>query len=168
MRKHIFMLLPAMALLAGVAGCDHPGNGRHEQKKIALKLPKGTPKRPTGMAALDVSDKAQAFTVASVSAYFTTHNLPMNMGATTDIHVDNVEIITDAELGKRLSGVSTGLGADAKVAFASLSGLFVFTGPPHGRVARFRFAYAVFDAQTGNLLLVGTPDEKTDRTQGER
>jgi hypothetical protein len=166
MHTRILATVPALALLLGLPACDRhekSHEGQTKQKKMALKLPEGTPNKPTGMAALDMSNAAGAFSASALTAYFKTHNLPMNMGNAADIHVDNVEFMTDHELGARLDGVSTGLGADAKVVLVSLSGLFVFTGPPKSRIARFSHAYAVFDAATGNLMLAGVRGEKTEQ-----
>ena len=67
---------------------------------------------------------------ADVETYFQTHNLPKSRSPASQIHVDALEFVTSAELEKRLSGAKIGIAPNASVGFASLSGSFVFTGPP--------------------------------------
>jgi hypothetical protein len=98
----------------------------------------------------------QPFTEQDVVNYFKTHNLPMNLSTSAQFNVARLEFLTDSEVSQRLQGASPGLTPDQKVAFATLQGLFVFTGPPTGKIARFSRAYAVFDTRTGNLLMIGT------------
>ena len=140
--------------LGSVTACDGC-SGRGTGGKIALKPPPGSGKRPQGLRALSVAPGAQPFTQADVSAYFKTHNLPKNAAPASSIQVDALEFVRSAEVTARLQGVSTGLPDNDPVAFATLSGAFVFTGP-QGAQGRFRRAYAVFDSATGNLLLIGT------------
>jgi len=155
------LVLGAIVLAAGLVvpmGCAP------RQEKVALSLPQGTPKRPQGMAALTVrSGEAQPFRRDDIVAYFQTHNLPKNLTSTTEFQVDTMEFLTDKAVTARLQGASPGLGAEDTLAFVVLRGVFIFTGPPPGRPVRFRRAYAVFDATTGNLLMTGTlePGEQT-------
>jgi hypothetical protein len=145
--------------LAAIVSCypERPG----EQEKMALYLPKGPSKRPQGMNALVVRvGSAQPFTTQDVVNYFKTHNLPMNMSSTGQFQVESVEFLTDRQVSERLGGASPGLTADEKVAVATLRGSFVFTGPSGGGPARFSRAYAVFDAKTGNLLMIGTLEQQ--------
>ena len=168
--KNLTILSAAAFLLAGSASLSQTdqavgvGPNREPQKPIALSPPKGTPKRPQGLKAMQISEKGvQGFSVEAVSAYFKTHNLPMNMGSMADIRVEKVEILTDSALAARLEGESTGIGADEKVALATLGGVFVFTGPPGSKPSRTNRAYAVFDTKTGNLLMAGTFGSATEK-----
>jgi len=136
-----------------LTACNSAGSG--PQERIALKMPSGTPQRPEGVPALRVRAAEPPFTRADVATYFTTHSLPKTFGSLSHVVVDNLEFVTSAEVSRRLDGASTGLAAGERVAFATLSGTFVFTGP-QSKAAEFRRAYAVFDAATGNLLMVGT------------
>jgi hypothetical protein len=144
-----------IAWLSVLAGCQ---SSCKPQEKIALKPPTGTPKRPQGLTALTLKAGAEPFTKEDVNAYFKTHKFPKNQGSADQLQVDNLEFITSGEVTTRLQGVSTGLGDSERVAFATLSGPFVFTGPKTNPV-RFQRAYAVFDATTGNLLMVGTLEQ---------
>jgi hypothetical protein len=145
----------------GLAACHYQEPG--EQKKIALKPPpQAQAQRPQGMAAIFVSSKGgQPFTKQDVITYFKSHNLPMNMTPNSQFQVDSLEFLTNEQVSDRLQGASPGVALPGeKVAFATLSGLFVFTGPPPGKPARFSRAYAVFDATTGNLLMMGTLEQE--------
>jgi hypothetical protein len=156
--------ITGLALLAGlglIAGCrdkdhDHDHGG---QEKVALHLPPGNPNRPQGLAALTAKSGAQPFTKADVATYFKTHNLPMNSGPISQIKVDSVEFITSKEVSARLQGVSTGLAENDLIGYVTLTGTFIFTGPPKAKAATFNRAYAAFAAANGNLLMVGTIGE---------
>jgi hypothetical protein len=143
----------------GLAACHYQQPG--EQTKIALKPPpQGQAHRPQGMTAIYVSTNGgQPFTKQDVITYFKSHNLPMNMTPNTQFTVDSLEFLTNEQVSERLQGASPGVARGERVAFATLSGQFVFTGPPPGKPARFSRAYAVFDAATGNLLMIGTLDQ---------
>jgi hypothetical protein len=146
----------ALIVSLGLAACHYQPSG--EQTKIALKPPpQGAGHRPRGMNAIYVkASGGQTFTKQDVVTYFKTHNLPMNMTPSSQFHVDSLEFLTNDQVSARLEGASPGVAPGEKVAFATLSGVFVFTGPPPGKPARFSRAYAVFDASTGNLLMIGT------------
>jgi outer membrane murein-binding lipoprotein Lpp len=160
MNMKVLGRIMVVAWLSVLAGCSCKAK---PQEKIALKPPTGTPKRPQGMAALTVKPGPAPFTKEDVTAYFKTHKFPKNQGSADQVQVDNLEFITSGEVTKRLQGVSTGLGESERVAFATLSGPFVFTGPKTKPV-RFQSGYAVFDAITGNLLMVGTLEQaKSDQ-----
>ena len=125
-----------------------------------MKPPAGPAKRPQGSAALTVkAGAAEPFTKDDVAAYFKTHNLPMNSSSTSDFRVDALEFLTSKQVTDRLQGASPGLADNDRVAFATLTGTFIFGGPPKGKIARFSRAYAVFDATSGNLLMAGTLDQ---------
>jgi hypothetical protein len=154
----ILLLLGSLGLFTD---CHHDRDKHGEPEKIALHLPDGTPKRPQGMAALTVkSGAAEPFTKQDVVTYFQTHNLPKNSGQLGQFKVDTLEFVTSKDVSQRLQGVSTGLDDTARVGFVTLTGTFIFTGPPSidakRELATFNRAYAVFDTSTGNLLMVGT------------
>src|ERR1700690_2705341 len=154
MKEKCLVVVGLLAIIFGAgAGCQscRGGGGR---PKIALKPPSGPGKRPQGLPALSVTPGPQPFTQADVTAYFKTHHLPRNEAPGSTIQVDNLEFIRSGDVTTRLRGVATGLADSDPVAFATLSGTFIFTGPKQVQ-ARFRSAYAVFDSGTGNLLLIG-------------
>jgi hypothetical protein len=155
--------LVTLILLGGLAwmvGCHHAGD-HGEGKKIALHIPKKPPKWPQGSAALTVKPgAAEPFSKQDVADYFKTHNLPMNATSTSEFTVESLEFLTDKEVTTRLHGASTGLAENAKIGFATLKGLFIFTGPRQARPVRFTRTYAAFDATTGNLLMIGTLEQE--------
>jgi hypothetical protein len=127
------------------------------QEKIALPLPEGPASRPQGMGALRVRvGGSQPFTKEDVATYFKRHNLPMNFTRTAHFRVDALEFLTNDEVSRRLQGASPGLSPDERVGFATLRGLFIFSGPLGAKATAFSTGYAVFDATTGNLLMIGT------------
>ena len=162
MYRTFLSMLMVIYSVGTLAGChrdqDEKGEqGKGEQKKMALPLPVGTPKRPQGMTALTVKSGTEPFSKQDVVEYFKKHNLPKNSTSVTDFQVDTLEFLTSKEVSQRLQGVTTGLGDNERVGFVTLKGSFVFTGPPkRGKPATFGRAYAVFDATTGNLLMAGT------------
>ena len=155
MRKAKLFVLLLLPVAAWISGCHDD----HEQKKIALHIPKDPPKRPQGSVALTAKAGPEPFTKADVTTYFKTHNLPMNSTTTADFTVDTLEFLTNKDVTARLNGASPGLADNDKIGFVTLKGLFVFTGPPSGKPARFTRAYAAFDAATGNLLMIGTLEQ---------
>ncbi len=169
MHRTVLIMLLVVGSLASLGGSCHRNRDdrgdQGEQKKMALPLPKGTPKRPQGMTALTVKSGGEPFAKDDVVAYFKTHNFPKNFGATTEFQVDTFEFLSSKAVSERLQGVQTGLDDNARVAFVTLTGRFVFTGPPQPqrKATIFNRAYAVFDATNGNLLMVGTLDENKKR-----
>ena len=161
MYKKTIAILVLTGALALLMGCHHRDDD-DRQKKVALHPPSGTPKRPQGMTALTVnSGAAQPFTKADVIAYFKTHNLPKNSASVNQIQVDTLDFLTSKDVSQRLQGVATGLAENDKVGFVTLTGTFIFTGPgTDSKVAKFNRAYAVFDAATGNLLMIGTLEQR--------
>lgn len=151
MRKTLWIALILFGSLGWFAGC-HRG-----EEKIALQIPKEPPKRPQGSPALTVKPgAAEPFSKQDVADYFKTHNLPRNATSTSDFTVDTLEFLTNKEVTTRLNGASPGLADNDKIGFATLKGVFIFTGPREASPARFTRAYAAFDATTGNLLMIGT------------
>jgi len=143
-----------------VAGCHH-----HEaQKTIPVSLPQGTPQHPHGLPALAVhSGATQPFTAADVSGYLAAHNLPLNGADPGQLHVDSLDFITAKQAQDRLQGEPTGLDDNEKVGFVTLSGTFIFSGPPKTHSATFSKAYAIFVASTGRLIMDGSVESaKTD------
>lgn len=160
MKRSVVIALILLALLALIALALSQCKGPGEPEKKALHLPVGTPKRPQGMGALTVRPgQPQPFTKEDVVIYFQSHNLPLNLGSIAGLQVEALEFLTNREVSDRLQGASPGLAADEKVGFATLAGTFIFTGPSPGKGVRFSRAYAVFDVQTGNLLMVGTLEQ---------
>jgi hypothetical protein len=154
MARTILTVLLFLGAVGWLAGCDRH---RDEDKKIALQIPKEPPKRPQGAPALTVkTGGAEPFSKQDVADYFKIHNLPKNATSTGDFTVDTLEFLTNKEVTTRLNGASPGLAENDKIGFATLKGLFIFTGPPQTTPARFARAYAAFDATTGNLLMIGT------------
>jgi hypothetical protein len=148
-----------LVLLGGaLAGCDQGKEGA-TQEKVPLHIPTEPPQRPQGSVALTVKPGPEPFSKQDVANYFKTHNLPMNFTSPRDFVVENLEFLTNKEVATRLNGASPGLADNDRLGFVTLRGLFIFTGPPPGKPARFIRAYAIFDATNGNLLMIGTLEQ---------
>src|SRR5216684_6895110 len=130
----VFLFLGGFGWLVG---CHHDED-RGENKKIALHIPKEPPKRPQGSPAMTVkTGAAEPFSKQDIAEYFKTHNLPRNATSTSDFTVDTLEFLTNKEVTTRLNGASPGLADNDKIGFATLKGLFIFTGPRQASPARF-------------------------------
>ena len=121
-----------------------------------LQPPTGTPRRPVGMSALAVRPGPVPFTLQDVAVYVKDHNLPKNEGAADTIQVASLEFMSMAKFAALIPGDTTGYSANDRIGLAILSGTLVFSGPPPGEPTEFSSGYAVFDAVTGNLLMIGT------------
>jgi hypothetical protein len=114
---------------------------------------------------LDAADPAQAslptFTAADVTA-FVLANPPSTLSNTDRLTAGDitVQFMTDAQAGTVLDNISIGLAATAPVCVVQIRGNFQSTfvpgRPPAGYTAPVvPFAYQVFDARNGNLLVEG-------------
>ena len=147
-------ILPLAANAASQGGPNGPTGG---QKPQALPLPKGEPQRPVGVSALTVKPGAKPlFTLNEVAAYVAKRNLPMNAGDARSISVAALDFISAREASARLGGAQTGLPDQYVVGFATLKGRMIFSGPSGVQSAAFERGYAIFDATSGNLLMVGS------------
>jgi hypothetical protein len=154
MTRH-FVLLGLLFSCFVLTGCESCRT-HTPQNATQMKLPTGTPKRPQGLKALTVTPGPTPFTGADVTQYIRTHRLARITGDLSQLTVTNLEFMTAREVTTRLQNEPTGLPDDQRVAFATITGRLYFTGPPGSKTAAFESAYAVFDAQTGNLLMSGT------------
>jgi hypothetical protein len=127
------------------------------EEKHYISPPAGTPKRPVGMGAIGIRPGASPpFSAEDVLNYLNSHQIPKVSIPPGQLKVNSLEFITAAAAGKRLNRVVTGLKDDEIVGFAIFSGNLTVSGPPGGNAAKFDRGYAVFDAETGNLLTIGT------------
>jgi hypothetical protein len=134
--------------LAAAAGAEQP--------EKALPVPKGVPQRPRGLPALKPQANGVVLNVAEVKKFLANHNLPRNLGSAAEIQVLSVEKLKVGEAKQRVGIDTTGFKGDEPVGLALLGGTLVFGGPPPDEPATYTRAYVVFDAVTGNLLMMGT------------
>lgn len=103
------------------------------------------------------------FTAADVQAYFQAHPAPpqMSLAPGSTAKILSIDFITSKEASQRMNGESVGLPDDALVCYVQLSGPFLLdrvSSPPSAKpIPPSNTATVVFDAQTGNILVSGTP-----------
>jgi hypothetical protein len=102
--------------------------------------------------AVPAGSSAATFTTDDVRQYVLSH--PVWMATTTGpVTVAQITFMTSGALSVQLNGESIGRPDTALVCYAELHGVFSFPGPATNTTAHT--AYEVFDAQTGNLIMVG-------------
>jgi hypothetical protein len=113
---------------------------------------------PGGPGIARTQQGIRAFTSVDVTHYITTHPFPL--GPTTTGKpptIVSIEFITSKQASQRLLGESIGVPDTAIVCYVKLSGPFTMSFAPHppgAQVPPSNTATEIFDAQTGNLLLV--------------
>jgi hypothetical protein len=147
------MRIPILALtlslaVGAAAGAEPPMKG--------LPVPTGAPQRPRGLPALKPQAQGLVLDVAEVEKFLTSHNLPHNLGSAAEIQVISVDKMTVDEARQKVGIDTTGFKGDEVVGLALLGGTLTFGGPPPDEPTVYTRAYVVFDAVTGNLLMLGT------------
>jgi hypothetical protein len=106
---------------------------------------------PPGAPAIRVTPSTTP-TCQQISGFYTTHHVWRNVSSERG-KVMSIEFLKAGSAETRLH-TSTGLPASAGVVFVTLNGTFTFSGP--SKVAKtYPYAFEVFDAASGNLLLAG-------------
>jgi len=108
--------------------------------------------QPTrSVAASDLS--TPAFTVQDVEQYISGNPMSRNLAISSKPTIVKITFITSQQASALLDE-SMDLPDSALVCYVELSGTFTFPGP-NGATATFHKGYEVFDAHTGNLIMVG-------------
>lgn len=118
----------------------------------AIRPNTNTASTDSSAASLDAS--TPTFTTADVRAYIRTHSMPHTIAASSNPAVLQILFITSQAASGLLDGESTGLPDNTLVCYVELSGSYTFAGP-NGANVTFQKGYELFDAHTGNLLMVG-------------
>lgn len=71
------------------------------------------------------------------------------------IVIEKIAFVTSREVSLTLKGERTGLPDDSLVCYVELQGAFTFPAPPGRAPGVVHKVYEVFDAHTGNLLMLG-------------
>jgi hypothetical protein len=151
--RHSSLALPLTLSLAFAvtAGAEPP--------PLGIPVPAGTPQRPRGLPALEPSAQGVVLNVDKVKKFIASHNLPHNLGSADDIQVTSVETLDVDKVKQRVGIDTTGFKGNERVGLAMLGGRVVFGGPPPDEPMVYTRAYVVFDALTGNLLMLGTLED---------
>jgi hypothetical protein len=96
-----------------------------------------------------------AFTTDDMAAFLKSHPLPQNFGGGDQPTIVTTVFLAGGDL-RALLGTAAGRPDAVPVGYVLLKGRFVFLGAgPTSPPPSFPYAYALFDARTGNLLMYG-------------
>jgi hypothetical protein len=141
----------------GPAGGPTATPSQHKGEGTPLALPTATPQQPVGAKAISPSKPGEvpAFTEQDVTQYLQTHPLPH--ATSSNVTVLKVQFVTGQDVTGFLQGEPTGFPQNYPMCFVELQGIFHFSGPPppDKESPGYQYAFVVFDAANGNLLLFG-------------
>lgn len=123
------------------------------------------PIHPTGSPAiqptvLGTAANVPGFTVANVLDYSRTHHT-VGVGryhSATPPSLTNTEFLTEKELKTRIPSLILDLPDDTLLCYARYSGTFELAGRPGYASVTYKYAAEIFDAHTGNLVMMGVGD----------
>jgi len=92
------------------------------------------------------------FTSADATQYVSSHRVPHAQSSANPV-VDAAVFITSQEASTRLQGETIGIPAGSLVCYVTFHGSFTVSAPPNKTVI-YTKGVEVFNAQTGNLLLL--------------
>ncbi len=170
----LFVLIVTILLIASVGRTEAtkgsayalvtPGEGSGESVLSHLTPdPKLQGQAPTGRAAIQVHSQlagstSPSFTAQDVETWIKSNpalspriSISPNVPAT----VSKVEFLSSKEAGQRTESGSFGLDDNNIVGYVTLRGSFYITSPFLDKARVVGGLFLVFDAQTGNLLVVG-------------
>jgi hypothetical protein len=88
-----------------------------------------------------------------MAQYLLSHPLPGTQGSSPTITRN--EFLASEIVSQLLQGLPTNRPDGTLLGYAELKGSFAFWGPAPGAPLKYPYAFAIFDAQTGNLLMYG-------------
>jgi hypothetical protein len=144
--RHRARLLFWLVALLSVGSCVLLSNQAVVAGRPGPSLPP-----PPGAPAIRVTPSTTP-TCQQVRGFYTTHHVWRNVSQEGG-KVASIEFLKAADAEMRLHA-STGLPASAVVIFVTLNGTFVFSGPAKA-TKTYPYAFELFDAATGNLVLTG-------------
>jgi hypothetical protein len=96
-----------------------------------------------------------AFTADDLAAYVKTNPLPGNLASGGTPTITRNQFLTAADL-RNLLGISLGRSENALLGYVEMKAGFAIGGPGSSSLPPvYPYSYAIFDAQTGNLLMYG-------------
>jgi hypothetical protein len=109
--------------------------------------------RPEGSPAIKVDKTAAApFGEDDVRQFIAAH--PMQTSDGRPATISRIQFIPSREVSSLLDGARTGVPDDDPLCLVEFAGHFTFYGP-RGAQRTYQHGYEVFDARTGNFLMVG-------------
>ena len=114
------------------------------------------PGSETGMPAITPGSKnstGATYGSADAAQYVRSHHIPRTFSPSTKPIVDTVRFLTSQEVSQLFNGEPLGVPDGTLVCMVEFHGTFLTLGP-NGKTGTFQNGAEVFDAQTGNLLLV--------------
>lgn len=134
-----------------------------------LKLPP-LPKEPVSYPAIPAQQPQGAPAIRpakgnlssdEVQQYLTSHSAPVGIKGLANASISRVDCgQTVGRVSEALPGKTLGLPTDMPVCYVELAGNFTWYNPPtpqapRGTALTFHTAFRVFDAKTGNLIVIG-------------
>jgi hypothetical protein len=141
--------------LQNAAPVPHPRTSNRQGQPIGY--PAIRPHASTNNSATIGTESSPGFTVNDAIEYVKTHGIFKAIGAHGTVKVAKAKFMPSKAASVALDGESIGLPDDALVCYVELHGKIDFAGPS-GVVVTFSRVYELFDAQSGNLLMVGGLD----------
>jgi hypothetical protein len=125
------------------------------QSMKPLDLPQIHPLPPIGSPAIPPrSSGTPAFTLDDVKQFVMAHPLQRGSNGGKIFAITRAEFMSSKQVVELLHGESTGFPDDHMLCYVEMHGPVTFSGPP-GVTLSYEGAIEVFDAQTGNFLIVG-------------
>jgi hypothetical protein len=126
----------------------------------------GSPQPAPGLPGVTPSSPGSipAFTPTELDQFVLNNPIPGNMGGSNgngNGTITQTEFLTGKQISDLLGGEPTEMPDDAPLAYVELSGDFTFPGVANNPNLHFKFAFEVFDAATGALIMEGGLDQPT-------
>lgn len=138
---------PQMIAVNPTSGSSQPRPARPHPTAANAQLPRGSP-------ALKPGPTGSPYTLDDVREFVLAHPLGARTDKSSAVTITRLEFLTSKEVSPLLKGATTGFADDYKLCYVELAGNFTFFGP-QGATRTYQRAFEVFDAQTGNFLMMG-------------
>jgi hypothetical protein len=111
--------------------------------------------RPQGSPAIKANTTAvPGYTLDDVKQFVTAHPIRTSPDGAPPATISRAEFMSSKQVSELLNGTRTGFPDDYMLCYVELAGAFTFSGPM-GATRTYQRGFEVFDASTGNRLMVG-------------
>jgi hypothetical protein len=150
----IFACIATLGICTLFFGNQSSGHAQTSSLDAAQTLPPAS--AGPGMPAITSGSKnstGATYTSADAARFVSTHRVFRTFGSSTKPIVDTARFLRSQEVSQLFNGESLGVPDGTLVCEVVFHGTFLVPGPT-GKTGTFQNGAEVFDAQTGNLLLV--------------